>query len=65
MFFYNLCIIIITMILFLAVCTPECENGDCTGPNECKCYTGWKGDRCRQGKQSSTGTCIPYLTINK
>ena len=37
------------------VCTPTCKNGGkCSGPNSCKCATGWTGADC----SVSNGPCV-------
>ena len=34
----------------LAVCNPDCDQGDCTAPDECTCHKGWTGSICDQRK---------------
>ncbi|CAL4125393.1 unnamed protein product, partial [Meganyctiphanes norvegica] len=29
-----------------AVCHPVCLNGQCTSPNSCSCFPGWRGNHC-------------------
>ncbi len=33
-----------------AICNPMCANGDCLRPDECVCYSGWKGRLCAHRK---------------
>ena len=35
------------------LCDPHCVNGDCTQPDFCTCYEGWRGNDC------STPICDP------
>ncbi|KAJ3614451.1 hypothetical protein NHX12_018023 [Muraenolepis orangiensis] len=32
-----------------ALCQPGCKQGDCIGPNKCKCHAGFTGKTCNQG----------------
>ena len=56
----------------LAVCNPDCDNGDCTAPDNCTCHEGWTGSICNQRKYQTymyilhTDSCsveTDFLTI--
>ncbi|KAM6972658.1 nephronectin a isoform 2-T2 [Aplochiton taeniatus] len=36
------------------LCQPGCKNGECVGPNKCKCHPGFTGKTCNQEEE-------PYL----
>ncbi|KPP59686.1 hypothetical protein Z043_122369 [Scleropages formosus] len=33
-----------------ALCQHGCKHGECVGPNKCKCFPGFTGKTCNQGK---------------
>lgn len=33
-----------------AQCEHGCKHGECVGPNKCKCFPGYTGKTCNQGK---------------
>lgn len=33
----------------LAICAGGCDNGYCSSPGQCACYSGWIGYSCSQG----------------
>ena len=53
LFFSFFCFLFVCVLLLffsylkIAVCTPECENGDCTAPDTCTCTSGWTGPTCK------------------
>ena len=32
----------------IAICSPSCQHGRCTSPNNCTCNSGWTGRDCSQ-----------------
>lgn len=34
-----------------AQCVHGCKHGECVGPNKCKCFPGYAGKTCNQGRQ--------------
>ncbi len=38
------------IIFSVAICSPECVNGDCVSPNTCDCDVGWTGSTCNEGE---------------
>ena len=37
-------------VLYTAICSPPCDNGECTAPDTCVCVEGWDGSTCDQGE---------------
>ena len=37
-------------VLYTAICSPPCVNGECTAPDTCVCTEGWDGSTCDQGE---------------
>ena len=40
----------INLIVFIAVCDPQCVHGICNRPNKCACEPGFGGDACESGE---------------
>ena len=38
------------MFTVAAICSPDCDNGNCTEPGVCSCDEGWNGTTCSDGK---------------
>lgn len=34
----------------VAQCEHGCKHGECVGPNKCKCFPGYTGKTCNQGR---------------
>lgn len=38
-----------------AQCEHGCKHGECVGPNKCKCFPGYTGKTCNQGRYLGSG----------
>lgn len=38
-----------------AQCVHGCKHGECVGPNKCKCFPGYTGKTCNQGRRLGSG----------
>lgn len=43
------------LIVLPAQCAHGCKHGECVGPNKCKCFPGYTGKTCNQGRRLEPG----------
>ncbi len=54
----------------LALCVPDCVNGNCTTPGFCSCDAGWLGETCEDGNVFLFSVCtcsdsvLPFIQIS-
>ena len=50
---HNICIndgLILLLHCMPVLCSPACQNGNCTPNGTCECDEGWTGEQCDEGK---------------